>query len=437
MMVYVLLLLTQALPVHVQVDMKDGNSVTGKAPGSFFMIETSLGTLTIEFKDVKEIVFGDESATVKGTDGNIVRGKIQLKPFKIKSSFGEITINPSDVKSITVKGVFYPKTPFTRRALRERAKNKAKPPPLPPAPKGLAPVKTIELDASIPRTARSKDGKKIYALNTTLSSLLVIDVDSFAVESEIPLPKGAKEMSLAPSEKILVAGGEKTLIVISLEKKKVLRTFTVEHKFRDVCALNDDFVLASTNSGLLTISLPKQAITQRYQRNSYWRLGLSNDGERVYTGDGMILLPLDDLEKGYPVVVKARGRMDDLVLSPDGRHGVKPVGQVYRLGKSHIASMLQTGQIDVFQTCAWAPGAKRLYAMISTGFVKEYDSETFQLQDSWFLGHVLTQAYVDDEGKFLYGYGKPGPGRAVDERGSPKRLGHIPQPGHFYKFTLP
>jgi hypothetical protein len=420
-----LLFVQEPATVTVSVMTKDGNTVTGTTEVTEITVETSLGKLPVAMKDITNIRWVENFWVVATGDGTSLKGKLSLESWKLKTKFGELTLKTSDISVLAIQGVRVPVpvpvpvpapgpavAPGPAAPIRGVAPKPAV--PQPPAP-GLKPAKSVPLASAITRSIRTADGKRLYLLNASDSKVIVVNLETFEKEKEIALAGGESSLSLAPSGNLLVAAGKRTVTTVSPKDGKMQKSFPIEGDIVDVCATDDQTVVASTNNGIVLVSLPKQAIVGKIFGGG-GRVQLSKDGKRIYAGGGSFLLP--DKAQGREELMASgfRGGVStDFSMSPDGRFAVAPQGVVYRLGKSSVADMVEVARVEMHWSAAWAPGSKRLFALTSLGFVKEYDTETFEMTRSWALGYRMAEAFSDEGGTHLIGFGQPVPGGQTSE----------------------
>ncbi len=433
-----LLVLAQDAGLTVVVATKDGNSITGTTDVAKFTLESSLGKTEIQLKDVVAIRWVENLAIVSASDGTILKGKISQESWKVKAKLGEFTVKTADLYQISIQAARPNPAPAPAPGFTPAPAANPAPPPKPVVNPGLKPAKTLKLAASITRSVRTTDGKKLYLLNASDSKVLLVNLETFQTEKEIALTGGESVMSISPSGNVLVAAGKRTVTVASPSQGKVLKSFSIESDVMDVCMIDDQSVLASTNNQMVMISIPKQAIVSKaYGGGSGGRLIMSRDGKKVYAGGGSILLP--DKAQGREEMVASQGGRSgapEFIMSPDGRFGAAPYGQVFRLGKSYVADMLEVAKVEPHWSSAWAPGAKRLYVATSLGFIKEYDTETWEMSKSWMLGWRISDLFSDDQGTVLYGIGQAVPQNTGSSE-SPRHPGQQVPPGDLLQFEVP
>jgi hypothetical protein len=262
-------------------------------------------------------------------------------------------------------------------------------------------------------------------------------LEKFQEEKEIALAGGETVMSLAPGGSVLVAGGKRVISIVSPSQGKLLKTFSVEQELTDVCAVDDQTIIACGGGTIVAISIAKQAIVSRsnYIANG-GRLYPSRDGKKVYTGAGSVLLP-DKAQGREELTVSSQFSSSSphaLFMSPDGRFATSPDGKVYRLGKSFVADMIEIAKIEQHWASAWATGSKTLFLVNGAGFVKEYDTDTWEMRKSWFLGWRMTELFTNEAGTVLTGVGQAAPPGQGD---SSRNTYQPPPPGDLLQFEIP
>jgi hypothetical protein len=427
--------------VGVQIQTKDGNSVNGTTDVASVQFESSLGKNTVQLKDISRIQLNGEEAVLSTFDGTSLKGKISQSTWKVKTALGEFTLKNADITLITIRGVMAAPRPAPAPSPAPAPAPGAVPGQAPGVPKvekpaGLVPDKTLKITAAVTRALPSADGKKIFVLNASDSKVLVVDLAKLETEKEIALAGGETVFSIAPSGNVIMAGGKRTITAASIATGKVTKTFSIEMDVVDVCAIDDTTLLASASSNLLVISIPKQAVVNRINAAG-GRLYPARGGKKIHMPGGAILLPDKAVGRDELAYAPTRGGSGyDLSISPDGRFGVSPHGQVYRLGKSFAADMVDLGKVEVHWGAAWAPSRKRLFLVTSLGFVKEYDTDSWELARSWFLGYQLSDVFFDEAGGFLVGVGGTVPAnQGSSER--PRYSNQAPQAGDLHRFELP
>ena len=100
-----------------------------------------------------------------------------------------------------------------------------------------------------------------------------------------------------------------------------------------------------------------------------------------------------------------------------------------------MADIIEAAKVEGHWSSAWAPAVKRLYVGTSLGFVKEYDTETWELTKSWMLGHRFTEAFADEKGTVLFGVGQV---VTAGGGGETPRYGNQPlMTGDLFLFEIP
>jgi hypothetical protein len=435
--------------ITITLTMKDGNAVAGVTDVTTFDFESTLGKMKISLKDLRMIRFDATGAQVSTSDGTVLKGTISVTDWKVVSKLGELKVQTKDLLMVAVSSVVVtnrplPPPPSAPGGTPPPAAQPGvvKPPVAKPAANpALTPEKSLKLAAVVSRTLRSSDGKSLYLLDATDARVLIVKMETLEKEKEIALSGGETAMALAPSGKVLATGGKRTVTIASIPEARKTRSFTIENDVTDLVALDDQTVLALTNGGLVIISVPKQAVVGKSSYSSVGsggRLMMSKDGKKVYTGEGSILLP-DKAQGRDDFMVSRQGSRNsggEYVMSPDGRFAVATQGGVVRLGKSFVADMVDVAKVVPHWASAWAPAKKRLYLVTSSGFVKEYDTETWELAKSWSLGYRFTEVFVDEAGGFLVGVGQAVPA-STGSYESARYQNQLPPAGDLFKFELP
>lgn len=412
-----LLLCTQD-PVQVTVQTRNGRTYSGTTDLASFPFESSLGKSTIQLKDMAVLSFDGAGATVQMTDGTSVKGKTTLESIAVKTKSGDVTIKAVDIVQIKVQSA--------------KPADSGKPTDRGSGLLVATPVETLKLGAVITRGFPSPDGKRLFLLNASDSKLLVVNVETLELESEVALSGGETAMSLSPSGKVILAAGKKTVTSVSIADLKVAKTISIEMDVTDVCALDDGSGLVVGYSGIGLVVMSKQSIVQKLP-NSGSRCYLVRGGTRLFCGNGSILLP--DKSQGRNEMVFSMNRANwgsDYNISPDGRFGVTYDGTVVRFGKCFVAELVSIGKVDPNWSVAWSLPRKRLYGITGAAMVKEYDLDSWELQTSWRLGYRLSEAWIDATGTYLMGIGIPMQG---DSGSRPPN--QQPPLSDLYKFEIP
>lgn len=420
-----LALLQQEVPT-VTVHMKDGNALTGPTNVAQFKIESSLGTIEVKITQVSRIQIADGACSAVLQDGTTIKGKLLVDEWKVTTKVGEFTVKTADIQMISWAG------------MRRVESATPAPPPKPPdkpAETGPAvkPLRTLALKSVVTAMLSSADGKKLYALVPGDSKLMVIDADTLQMSGEIAMSPADTTMTWLPSGKSIAAGGRRTVSIVGLAEGKVTKSFQIESEFRGLCAL-DEQTLAVAGGQLFIVSVPKQAITGKFPGSSADRVTYVPSLRKVYSRGGVLLSADAARGQSEPKWMNFRSPSSgELTFSPDGRYAVSQWGEVYRTGKSFVADMAVLGKTEVHVACVFRPSQKRVLLFTPQGFVKEYDSETWELVKSWELGVVVFHAFIDDAKGALHVFATP-PAKSGP---TPRADAPPTQPGDVHTFELP
>jgi hypothetical protein len=435
-----LLLLGQEVTgVVVSAQTKDGQTLAGVTQTLTIDFQSSLGKSTVKLEDLTSIGIGEKEQQISTNDGTTLKGKLITESIKIKTKLGEMTIKFADLVALNITGV---QRGQPRLDENPNPANPPKPGPVQPTdvkkpePKGLKPLTTLKIGALVTRVLASADGKKLYVLNGSDSKLLIVDAAALTTDKEIALG-GETAIALGPTGKVMLACGKKTVTAISLEEGKVTKTFPIENDTYDLVAIDDQTALLTTSGGVVTVSVPKQSIVSKLQQGGQGneRMHLLRDAKKIYTSGGAILLP--DKAKGRDELVwspYAGGQGTGYcTLSPDGRFAVAASGIVFRTGKSFVADMVQLTKVEPHWTSAFDTARKRVLVFQANGFVKEYDTETFEIARTFQLGYKVLEARVDADGATFTVFGTP----ANAGEGGQRPYNQATLVGDLMKFEMP
>jgi hypothetical protein len=327
------------------------------------------------------------------------------------------------------------------------------PPPAPePAPARLPPLPTSEqfktlatlkLNAVVSDLFLSSNGKHLYALDLSEAKVLKIDTSSMTVAAAADVVENAVAMCLRPDEKALYVAGRDPLAAASETAKgrgtlqtldpttlRVTQSFALDAAPFDLEATDKGLIFMSTLSplqGLVTVDTTNKLIIDTYRRFPSTMIHLTPDQSRLY----LTSAPRGDYPSSYyyndgpycvligqgPNAVHEAQRQEqtiggDFAITPDGRHLVALGGSVMRLSKTQVVDLRPVAKLEPSVAVAIAPGTSTFFIATHTGFVKQYELESFQLQKSVNLGKACRSMILDPTRKVLYAtVGRAGPER--------------------------
>ncbi|HZN60942.1 MAG TPA: hypothetical protein VFC90_00925 [Planctomycetota bacterium] len=432
---------TKAEKEHIvlAVRTQDGNDLVGTTDLSSIRIESTLGKFDVDIRCVNTFGKGKAFHQIFLLDGSDIRGTAQVPEFKVRTKFGEFAIKPDALASLALREI---RAPDPRQPLPP-AVPPGKPAPAPPAPSStpaIQPIGKIAVKSVLGEFRVSKDGKKLYALNLSEAKLLRWRLPGLEEDGAVAVVGVEKAVALSPSGTRIFAVGQKTVSILSVEPLALQKSFSVEVGMEDVCAVDEDTILTA-GQGVVSISISKTAVTQKFNFSGPDRIRMSPNGDRAYCGDGLFAINRNAGGRvRIETMVLPRGMgvaPASMSMSSDGRFACSssPDSRVYRLGRCWAASCTPLAPVDKHLVSAFSPDGSKLLLFTDEGFLKIYDTVDFKLQASHRLGVRAYQAVLDADGKSVTLAAAP-------EDASTARMGYDPQAKQgvvvdLYRFEIP
>ena len=390
----------------------DGSEVRGTIQLEAFKLQSSVGMLDIQMKQVASITVEGGKAVVKTKDGSSFAGTLQQASWKMTTSVGVVEIATARLKCLTVAGL----------APAEASPGKGtelRPPANPPKP---VDVPAFEIPAEFkPQVLEAggvfagpletiAGGQTLLALDATNARLIAVKTDTMTLRasaevSAIPFRHGSQTdvpcWSLAPSGRRAFVACGKSVTVVDVEAMKTLKTFSVEQEVIDMVALGDDGFLGRTPTSTVMVSASAQAIVQSWIAGR-GRLVASRDRKRVYTDQGTYAIGLEGETPKCTGILAGERTLKPMVLSDDGRWALDTDGDVFRIGRGSLCEFAKATAVPSHGAVVFLPGTKTLALLTREGSLDLRRTETFEQIRAIRIGVYGHVATPDPSGRAIY-----------------------------------
>ncbi|MBI3269435.1 MAG: hypothetical protein HYZ53_10480 [Planctomycetes bacterium] len=393
-----------AEPVHVEINLKSGELVSGELEAAPLHVESSLGGMDVNWSDLTGIALNGPSAQLSLSDGTTIQGSLAVREFHVRVGEGELVVMLSDASYISVSRA----RPRPGAAVAGagagtgagKSGDASKPPPLEP------PAATLELNDAVGWLGLSPDGEQLYALCAPTHTLVVVETATFQVKSRIELPPGTLTLSPLPGGGRYLIAARNRVSLLDVAAGRVTEGLELNVDVFDAFAVDEETVFLTTDKpGITVLSMTTKAAARQLP-GGRGRLQPRPDRRKVYADDGDLLLPSTAPFQGqehwlWEANPRPTTGWGVLSFFPDGRFAVTTRGQVYRLGRSYQADLIPCGKVPGFTCMAFLPRAQRML-LLSDYRLVECDMTDFRTTRDFSTKLYVAAAVADEERKVVY-----------------------------------